>query len=198
MTFRDYVTFIYQHLSPLIAVHVSLQVRRQLSMHSPANSSRPLLLSWNLSRHLKLVYGISQNQSGCRKKQPLQSMNVVVRKKTGKWTTSRQITFHIVAKIINKSRQNYHRHKLSSCCDAGKRWKVAKELLHSSDWDYSRNEAENHTLCNTFTLFAIKIQTIKTNIKAKLSIISPLSNIHEAIFSGQLLSTIIPVSCRSR
>ena len=32
-------------------------------------------------------------------------------------------------KIINESRRNYHRQKLSNCCDARSRWKAVKELI---------------------------------------------------------------------
>ena len=98
-------------------------------------------------------------------------------------------------KIINESRRNYHRQKLSNCCDARSRWKAVKKLLRSSDQDNTRSEVENQSLCISFSIFfSTKIQTLKANIKTKLATISPLCSTSEAIFIGQPLFTFTPVS----
>ena len=81
-------------------------------------------------------------------------------------------------KIINESRRNYHRQKLSKCCDARSRWKAVQKLLHSSDSDNPRSEVENQSLFNSLsTFFSTKIQTLKANIKTKFATISPLCSI---------------------
>ena len=98
-------------------------------------------------------------------------------------------------KIINESRRDYHRQKLSNCCDARSTWKAVKELLHSSDQDNTRSEVENQSLCISFSnFFSTKIQILKANIKTKLATISPLCPTPETIFIGQPLFTFTTIS----
>ena len=56
-------------------------------------------------------------------------------------------------RLINESQLVYFHRRLSDCTDWGQQWKVAKELLHSSDRDLARTDAKNHTLCMTFVTF---------------------------------------------
>ena len=65
-------------------------------------------------------------------------------------------------RLINESRRVYFYRRLGDCADSEQQWRAAKELLHSSDRDTTRTDAENQTLCMTFSYFFItKIRTIK-------------------------------------
>jgi len=65
----------------------------------------------------------------------------------------------------------HFRTRLQDCDnDPGKRWCIAKELLHTSDRDNTATNAENCDLCTTFSVFFLaKINTLKSSVAARLS-----------------------------
>ena len=65
------------------------------------------------------------------------------------------------SKLINNSRHNFFRRRLSWCKKSASKWKIAKELLHTVHRDKIRSHSVNHTLSSTFSLlFFFKIHTI--------------------------------------
>ena len=74
---------------------------------------------------------------------------------------SRWITLHIVTVVmpLPKLLMNLAGttiDTLSSWSDSDKRWKIAKELLHSSNRDYFRTEAVNQTMQPLFSPLQFK------------------------------------------
>ena len=78
---------------------------------------------------------------------------------------------HSANRLISDSRRDHFRTRLEDCAnDPGKRWRVIKELLHTSDCDNTATDAENRDLWFTFSeFFGSKISTLKSSVAARLS-----------------------------
>ena len=132
------------------------------------------------------------SSSGFPTRRLLQSFNVVDLRGSGsphavKVTVSTTVVLNI---LINYSRLVYFHRRLSDGTDSGQQGRVAKELLHSSERDLTRSDAENKTLCMTFSDFFItKIRTIKDTINSKVSSFLRLKNIPKHPFTGTPLDT---------
>jgi len=86
-------------------------------------------------------------------------------------------------RLINESRRDHFRTRLGDCAnDPGKRWRVVKELLHTSDCDNTATNAENRDLCFAFSeFFGSKISTLKSSVAARLSGFHPSAKFPDSI-----------------
>jgi len=79
--------------------------------------------------------------------------------------------FRLVGSITTPSYFNHFRTRLQDCDNnPGKRRRIVKELLHTSDRDNTATDAENRDLCTTvFVFFLAKINTLKSSVAARLA-----------------------------
>ena len=72
-------------------------------------------------------------------------------------------------KLINASRRDYFRSWLSSATDCKERWKIAKEVFHSTRTVHERSTDELKQLCMKFAVYFVdKICSLKASIAATL------------------------------
>jgi len=79
---------------------------------------------------------------------------------------SDRIAYHQVCrhanKLINGSRHNFYHCQLTTISDPRDRWKLTKNLLHSTDPPLNKTELENTKLCSSFSdHFSDKITKLK-------------------------------------
>ena len=72
--------------------------------------------------------------------------------------------------LINKARQAYFSDRIANLSvDPRKRWAAVKELLHMSDKDKTRTDAENRATCDLITaFFTDKLGRITESLRSKL------------------------------
>ena len=74
-----------------------------------------------------------------------------------------------------------------------KKWQISKEILHWSDRDEKRTDAENQTLCCTFSEFVqSKITYIKAAIHTRLLLLNSQIPQPDAPFTGSPMSSFVP------
>ena len=73
-------------------------------------------------------------------------------------------------KLINASRRDYFKNQLTSATDCKQRWRIAKEVLHSTKTVPSRSVDDLKQLCSKFSKYFIdKISSLKLTIAATLA-----------------------------
>ena len=91
---------------------------------------------------------------------------------------------------INNSRCDYFRSKFNDCSNSGQQWRVAKELLHTSEDGRTHGEVGRQTLCSTFSsFFQSKINSIKLAISAKTALLPVFSPTLDLPFTGTPLTS---------
>ena len=95
---------------------------------------------------------------------------------------------------INASRQNHFSEQLNNAATAKDRWRVAKELLHSTTTTHNRTLDELNNLCNLFSNFFVdKISTLKRTICANAASLADLV-FPNPVYAGSQLDILSPVS----
>ena len=93
------------------------------------------------------------------------------------------------------SRRRSFQERLDCCGDPVERWRVAKELLHSSGRDLTRTEAECATLASSFSdFFTSKIHAVKLTISARLASFPLYLHFPDPCHSSSMLDTLPNVS----
>lgn len=96
--------------------------------------------------------------------------------------------------LINKSRGDFFRRKLSECTDSRQRWSTVKRLLHSAPTDKQFVSVDSDMCDKLANFFVSKIANLRHSISARLSAISPLSLPVEPTHSGPSLESLTPVT----
>lgn len=85
-------------------------------------------------------------------------------------------------KLINASRRDFFQEQLASATDARQRWRIAKQLLHSTDTVHNRTADELNSLCTLFSnYFVDKISTLKRAVAGGLASLPIIPNFPDAI-----------------
>lgn len=97
---------------------------------------------------------------------------------------------------INASRQHHFREQLNNAATAKDRWRVAKELLHSTTTTHNRTLDELNNLCNLFSNFFVdKISTLKRTICATAATLTDLGLVFpDPVYAGTQLDILSPVT----
>jgi len=95
---------------------------------------------------------------------------------------------------INASRQNHFSDQLNNAATAKDRWRVAKELLHSTTTTHNRTFDELNNLCNLFSNFFVdKISTLKRTICANAASLADLV-FPNPVYAGSQFDILSPVT----
>ena len=99
-------------------------------------------------------------------------------------------------RLITKSRQDHYRDRLSTC-DSKSRWRIIRELLHSTNSSGDQSDVDNDVLCTSFlTFFNDKIALLKQSIVSTLnSLAHSVTFFDDPLHSGTTLFGLPPVSC---
>ena len=87
----------------------------------------------------------------------------------------------VTNKVIMASRRRSFQERLDCCGDPGERWRVAKELLHSSGRDLTRTKEECASLAFSFSdFFTSKIHALKLTL-CQAGLLSSLSSLSRSL-----------------
>ena len=97
-------------------------------------------------------------------------------------------------KLINASRRDYFRSQLTSATDCKERWKITKEVLHSTRTVHERSTDELKQLCLKFSVYFVdKICSLKATIAATLARLNFIS-FSDSVHSGDSFESVASVS----
>ena len=98
-------------------------------------------------------------------------------------------------RLINESRTDFMRDRLTESTDPKQKWRTVKDLLHSNSTDSILPDDECTSLCARFSdFFVSKIQNLKRAILDKANLIINMQPFQERNHSGPKLDTLPPVT----
>ena len=98
-------------------------------------------------------------------------------------------------RLINESRTDFMRDRLTESTDPKQKWRTVKDLLHSNSTDTILPDDECASLCTRFSdFFVSKIRNLKRTIMDKSNLLTNMQPFQEQYHSGHKFDNIPPVT----
>jgi hypothetical protein len=109
-----------------------------------------------------------------------------------------RVAYHMAYRAANKFIVQSHRSYVRQCLNSAyscSRWKTVRELLHTSDRDYTSSDFDNSRLCTTFSdLFTAKIDRLRQTLQLHPVISSFKCSFDDPPYCGTVLTTLSEIS----